>query len=675
MRALPSLSRLAPRALFVAAAVACGAVPDDPGARIVPAQGVIEGTIVYQGPRPCSSQGHIVGNAILLVFDRRNPPPPAGLANVPANFADVTGDALFASEPRYTGDAVYCPADHGFTDPVTVSAPFTVSPLAGGSYEIQAFFDTTGDFLPTFKFRDLPEQGDVGGGDIDTADALRAINAGNPNYVPQFVPVDVGIPETSPAPISLGGAIPVYDIPASGYVAQDVTVSIGAVIPSTRPYFYAGGVTVALSPDDSMLTPTVVQESDIAPPSTSGILGTVETDPDYTPILTIPQDLQAYAPPGLSQSGANLFEQPLPHLELVFGVPDSAGAPAPGAAPNSVPANELPCATGVACPESLDPGPIDPFHFQLQESAPEGSFLVWQNAAFDAATGTWRPLQIAEGNQVPMLWPVVILSKLIDDDEVGGQPDPHHSNDPASLTAQGGAGQPVVIMQGITFLESAQTALDAQADTLFNTAAAGPALAGTLFDPTTGLPTVFQQDHLMVALRPSVICFDHLFDDPPWPDQRGTLVTPFSQGEVADAPPSSSKLGPIVPPDLLNNGDPTRFQVDNLVGAVKYGCLPRGRYAINVVYPDGQAWTVPNETGACSGSEGATDFAHLTCTLEPRPVLYSQGNRAVVEVVGATNPANCQAQTPSPAAGPPDQTAIAFGGPAPGVPAVCLPAQ
>jgi hypothetical protein len=677
MRTLPRLNRLvrlAPFAFFVTAAVACGAVPDDPGARLFPAQGVIQGTVVYQGPRPCSSEGHIVGNAILLVFDRRNPPPPAGLAAVPANFADVTGDVLFASEPRYTGADVYCPPAHGFTDPVTVSAPFTISPLGGGSYEIQAFFDTTGDFLPTFKFRNLPEQGDVGGGDIDTANALEPVNAGNPDYVPHFLPVEVGIPETSAPPISLDGAIPLYDIPASGFVAH-VTVSIGQVLPGTRPYFYAEGVTVALSPDDSTLTPTVAQESDIAAASPDGISGTAETDASYTPILTIPQDLQVYAAPGLSQAGANLFEQPLPHLRLVFGVPSAAGTPAPGAPPNSVPADELPCATGAGCPESLAPGRIDPFHFQLQSSGPEGSFLVWQNAAFDTATQTWHPLQIAEGNQVPMLWPVVILSKLVDDALIDGQPDPLHGNDPAGLTAEGRAGEPVVIMQGITLLESPQTALDAQPDTLFNTAAAGPTLAGSLFDPATGRPTVFQQDHLMVAVRPSVICFAHLFDDPPAADQRGTLVTPFSQGEVAAAPLSSSALGPIVPADLLSNGDPARFQVTNLVGAVQYGCLPRGRYAINVVYPDGQAWTVPNEAGACSGSEGLTDFARLTCTLEPRPVLYSQGNRAVVEVVGPTNPANCQAQTPSPTPGPPDQSAVPFGGPAPAVPAVCLPAQ
>jgi hypothetical protein len=669
MSPLRRFGPLPPFALFVlfVAAGGCGMVPADPGARLFAPEGVIQGTVVYQGPRPCSTGGHIVGNAVLLVFDRRNPPPPRGLAVQPANFADVTGDVLFGDEPRYTGADLYCPKDHGFTDIVTVSAPFAISPLAGGSYEIEAFFDYTGDFLPTFKFRDLPEQGDVAGGDVDTTNAG---NAGNPDFVPRFLPVDVGIAETSAPPISLNGPIPVYDIPSPGYVAQNVTVTVGEVLPTVRPYFYAEGLAVALSPDDSTLTATVAQESDVVAPTTAGIDGTAETDPNYMPVLTIPQDLQAYAPPGFTQTGANLFEQALPHLTLVFGVPDPASGGAPGATPNSAPTNELPCATGGACIPPEAPGQSNPFHFQLQPSGPQGSFLVWQNASFDAATGAWQPLQIAEGNGVPMLWPEVILSKLIDDGEAGGAYDPEHRNDPASLTPQGSAGQPVVILQGITLLESPQTALGAQGDTIYNTA--GASLLGALFDPTTGMPSVFPQDHLTVALRPSVLCFNHLFDSAPAPDQRGVLVTPFSQGEVAVSPPSAANLGPIVPPDLLDDTDPTRFSVSQLVGSVQYGCLPKGRYAINVVYPDGQAWTVPNETGACSGTEGSTDYDHLTCTLAPRPILYSQGNRAVVEVVGPTNPANCQAQTPSPPPGPPNATAIAFGGPAPGVPAACL---
>ena len=113
-----------------------------------------------------------------------------------------------------------------------MAAPFAVSPLGtpqpdgsiqGASYEIEAFFDYTGDFLPTFKVRELPEMGDIGGGDIDTANALEPINQGNPNYQAHFLPVNVGNPE----PLQAGQTIPTYDIPSSGFVTSNVVVTLG----------------------------------------------------------------------------------------------------------------------------------------------------------------------------------------------------------------------------------------------------------------------------------------------------------------------------------------------------------------------------------------------------------------------------------------------------------------
>jgi hypothetical protein len=656
----------APIALFATAA-ACGSVPDDPGSRIFPPAGAIQGSLLYQGPRPCSSNGHIVGNAILLVFDRGNPPPPAGLATTAVNFANVTGDRLFPNEPRFTGSDVYCPAEHGFTETVTVSAPFTIAPLAGGSYVIQSFFDYTGDFRPTFKFANLPEKGDVGGGDIDTADALKPINAGNPNYLPHFLEVDVGVPE----PLAPGQTIPTYDIPSTGYVAGNVNVTVGVVLAQTRPYLYAQGIPYGpsiLASDGSSLTLSPAQDSSQPSQSSTAIAGTKETDPNYMPVLTIPQDLGALSPPPTVTPGsANLFDAALPHLRLVFGVAPS----------------EVSCASGGTCPQfAPSPSMVNPFHFQLDPSAtPPGAFPVWQNAAFDAATQTWTPLLIPEGQNLPMLWPLVILSKLVDSTPPG------HPEDPASLTAQGGPGQPIVIMQGITLLGAAQPSPfgSAQGDTLLNTALAGPLFGNPLFDTTTQRPIVTTQDHLTVAIRPSVVCFSHMFDTPPSADPRGVLVTPYTSANQADFGNGSPTPGPIVPPDLLSTTEPSRWTgAKSLIKAVQYGCMPKGRYAINVVYPDGQAWTVPNEAGACSGTEGQTDYAGMTCTIKPRPVLYSQGNRAVVEVVDPVNPASCtapgHAATPSPWCGSATCPADAPGDIAPAsqpafaVPADCLPA-
>ena len=45
----------------------------DPTGGGVPPAGVIRGSVTYSGPPPCSQNGHIVGNAVILVFDRAEP--------------------------------------------------------------------------------------------------------------------------------------------------------------------------------------------------------------------------------------------------------------------------------------------------------------------------------------------------------------------------------------------------------------------------------------------------------------------------------------------------------------------------------------------------------------------------------------------------------------------------
>jgi hypothetical protein len=569
--------------------VACGSVPDDPGARIFPPKGIIRGTVVYRGPRPCSRGGHIVGNAIVLVFDRRNPPPPAGLASAAVNFADVTGDALFGNEPRYTGPNTYCPQQAGFGETISTSAPFEVAPLAGGSYEIHAFFDSTGNFLPEFGIRNLPEQGDIGGGVVDTADALKPMNAGNPNYVPRFLPVDVGVAQL-PSPLP----IPDYVVPDSGFVADGVTVTVGAPLPMTRPYFFPQGVQVAFDLATMAFASSIAQSSAERATDSSGIDGATATDADSLPVLTIPQDIEVLAPPSnASRSSAYFFESKFPHLRLVWGVPSG----------------EVGRAT--ASPFGMQVAPFG--------QGPQGDgFWVWQNAAFNPMTQRYEPQSIPEDAHVPQLWPQVVLTRIA-------------APTPASTTG------PVVLLQAITL--RAGDAAD-QPDSLYGTAAA--ARGGSLFDPIAGRPAIVPQDHVTVVLRPSVICF-------PSPSEPGTLVTPHPMATSADldcstspCTPSGMPGQPIAPADLLAKLGPR-------VNAIVTACLPMGRYGVSVVYPDGQAWTVPNEAGVCSGAEGPTDYVNLTCPLKARPVLYSQGNRAVVEIVAAKDPSYCQNYPPPPA--------------------------
>jgi hypothetical protein len=330
-------------------------------------------------------------------------------------------------------------------------------------------------------------------------------------------------------------------------------------------------------------------------------------------------------------------------------------------------------------------------------TASGGGFDVWQGEWLNpngklpsGATGPiWSPQYIPDsvykqsgGAPVPFLWPLVILSKLIDDPPVNGVP---HPSDPASLTAQGDANTPVVIMQGITLWggDSVMPSGPTDNDSLFNTVAEPVLLDPHHFIDASGNPVVFHADHVTTLIRPAAICFNTLFDANN-SDKRGNLVTPYLVSESTDTPPQLNS--PVVPPDLLDNDDPARFQANTLVkpppgwtppvwsagqpctdptkcGPAIPGCLPQGRYAINVVYPDGQAWTVPNEAGACTGvatGEGSTQWNEnpLTCSIQQRPVVPSQGPRAVVEIVAPTNSKNC-----------------GNGGPVPATPPICLPTK
>jgi hypothetical protein len=534
------LRTLAPAALLLAAQIvaACDPVAVDDARndkRLFLPRGVIRGTVTYTGPRPCSRNGHIAGGAAILVFDRRNPPPPAGFAQQPVNFVTVPGDVLFANEPRSTGDALFCPGD----EVVTVSAPFTVSPLEGGAYVIAAFYDRAGRFLPGFKFRNLPEAGDLGGGFIDLADAQK--NLGNPSYTPAYLPVTVGLPQED-----ADGRTTYTVPPQTGWVADDIPVTIGATLRTTRPYFH-------------------VRDADRASESASTAANPKGTA-EYVPVLTMTQDHKILAPPRTpTASTIDAYEKGFRAAKIVWGVP-------PG---------ELAEATD----------PKKPYGLQISAPPPSGSggLFVWTRGG-----------SIPESAGVAALWPLVAFSKLVDD--------PSHALDPQSLVPQSSRDLPIVVIQGITLNN------DALAQTTATLAPAAPA-ANALRAGLTAL------------IRPAALCVSSRR-----PDLPATLVTPHTDGKSADPAETGEKklfdLAAVqrsLPPGTL----------------VKQGCLPLGRYAISLVYPSGQAWTVPNEAGSCAPAEGAMTPERTSCSAKPRPVLPSQGNRAVLEIVPPGAPGFC----------------------------------
>lgn len=541
-------------------AIACKDVPIDDernDARLFVPKGVIRGTVTYLGPRPCSAKEHIVGNAILLVFNRRNPPPPQGMATSAVNFVAVPGDILFANEPRSVSNEITCPPD---SPPIEASAPFTIAPLDAGSYVIAAFYDRRGRFWPTFRFRNLPEAGDYSGGFIDVEDAR--LNTDNLGYEPKFLPVNVGIPQPAAA-----NEIPDYVINENGFVADNVPVTISRPVPFTRPYFHPVEIEPAtLKETDS---PEVIGEGFRSPANETA-------DPLAVPVIALPQDVKVLAPPtNANEVTLTAYQRSFPHIKLTWGVTS----------------NEVEDATD----------PRYSFGFQLPALPPrgKGGLLVFS-----------RGRAIPENPLVPDLWPQVALVKLADD--------PLRTADPQSLVVQGTpeetevtgkAPGPLVVIQGITL----------DADSLPKT------IAGSA--PATAT-TAALRDHVTSLVRPAALCLD-----PRRVDLGGVLVTPHLNSPSADPAETGDK--PIF--------DATALKKNALVREVKRGCLPMGRYAVTLVYPSGQAWTVPNETGSCAPSEGGIFVGQRvsSCVAKQRPVLLSQGARAVVEIIGPRDEATC----------------------------------
>lgn len=525
-------------------------VPVDDGRkdrRLAPVRGGIRGTITYVGPRPCSKDGHVVGSAVIMVFDRRNPPPPSGVATSAVNFVAISGDRLFANVPRSVDATLYCPPD---TETITASAPFTIAPLDPASYVVKAFYDRRGHFLPTFGFRNQPLAGDVSGGVVDPTNPVIG-------SLPNFLPVDVGTPVPGDK-----DPIPAYQIGPNGFVADNVAVTIGSSMPFTRPYFHPDGAERAVDRVATDANPT--------------------GDPLGVPVVTMTQDASVLAfPANPTATSIAAYQASFASVRLNWGVANA----------------EVAAATA------------DPFVLQLPPVPPDGKggLLVF-------ASGQGIP----ENTAVPALWPQVAFVKLADEPVRSGvAPTLVVQGTPEETNVTGKAPKPMVVIRGVTLFD------DSLAKTITGPIPAGPSVASL-------------RDHVDVLVRPAALCLN-----PRRADLGGVLVTPAFTGPSADPKESGDK--PLF--------DPAAVASQPLVREVRQGCLPKGRYAISLVYPTGQTWTVPNEVGTCDALEGAVLglSTPTSCSAKPRPALLSQGPRAVLEIVApdGAGMATC-AETPVP---------------------------
>lgn len=440
--------------------------------------GVIEGTLTYSGPPPCTQDGKIVGAAVILAFDKDRLPPPSGLGSGASSIDAVPGELLFSgvrSKLVFDPNGALRCADSSAA-PISASATWAIAPLAAGTYQIRGFYDRDGDFDPTFSISNLPSKGDVGGGAIDNA--ADVLTKGAP---PQYTEIDVGQFD-----VAQGKLV----IPPVGSRVQGVGVTFALPLSLERPVFYPAEVLDEVAGN---------------------------TDPKN---VKLPADFEfATFPPS---------EKSFIRIRLAAGVPD----------------------------DEINDAAIAPFFMPVKDPAAT-IFMTVEDANRDGVVTDQDT--VPESPLIPSLYPLSVFSKLIDGEKVRG------------LT------RPRVVMQGLTLFKS-----------LLGTTTKLPSPDPN--DPSKFVVFQSQEPEVLVALRPAAICVD-TFDK----TKNGVLLLSRKTAKNGD---------PILADeDVVKQGLQRQF---GRPFDVVYGCLPEGTYSMNLVYPTGQAWTLPNEAGVCAAGEPAT---------------------------------------------------------------------
>lgn len=500
-------------ALLVTLAAGCTDVPED--TEVWEPKGVMKGTVSYMGPLPCSENGHVVGNAVLTLFNVNALPPPTGLGLSAHRIAVVPGDVLFAGVahmiPTNPDGSRAC-----LTNPpmVQVSASWEVGPVDPGAYQVRGWFDYDGDWHAAFKFANMITKGDVGGGAI--ANITEALAGGNVEYTV----IEVGIE----------GEDGLYRIPENGFVASNVSPILASVIPTNRPYFYVSEM--RRGEDDSGIPEPIPNP----------------TDED----IKMPADFR------IRNASIGAVQDSLYWFRLQSGLPE----------------------------EERGPAMASPFFFRLGDPI----ILMRYDANKD---GVIDEKDHVSGSTVPALGPLVSMTKL------------DVANDEKKLwrTTQD---KPRVL----TSLVVAPPDLEL--------------LAGLFAYANMTEPEFVPS--IKAFARPSAVCIE----DAANPNSKTIIVTPHLE-DLSGTPAISDETATKV--DIADQLSRSRDTVE-----LVYGCLPPGRFAINVIYPaTGQAWTLPNESGICMPGEKASGGM-----CGERAKLESQFR--TFEIGPADDPAFCQAQ-------------------------------
>ncbi len=179
---------------------------------------VFPGADRRQNARPARVEGQVVvsstarGNVVLTLFDAERLPPPAGTGR-PLTFAVVPQSVAFAG------------AADGSVGPFT--APFAFSLVNPGRYQVRAFIDANGDWVPWYGVTNEVNAGDVGGAAVDGTTRLPVVlevpglDDGEPKGL---VGVPVSIADSSRVPVDR----PVFEVSLPGSTEPVTEATLGA---------------------------------------------------------------------------------------------------------------------------------------------------------------------------------------------------------------------------------------------------------------------------------------------------------------------------------------------------------------------------------------------------------------------------------------------------------------
>jgi hypothetical protein len=575
--------------------------PDNPF--VPPPIGIIQGTASYYGPAPCVKDGHVEGALVVLLFDYNNPPPPDGLATTALNLATVPGDKLFTnaviptSGPGSKGNASSKCAAKG--DPtITATADWTLAEVLAGRYQIRAFYSQHNDFHPLFDSKNLPVAGDIGGA------ALSDPASG------KIMQVTVGVPTTDTKNHPNG-----LLIPDTGFLAANVPILVGQPFLSSRPYFWidpqgSRGFVNEKAPKQGETPRKDAMGKDVL------AVDYPQADPaegdNFSP--TFPQDLNITGQQNLSCAGnpdpaCDIFKYAqgsLPQLHFRYGFP-TAGTQLGKKVGGMAAGDDLgiarlaklqnPLNGGSAPFYGLEPFPLEPPKTDVAttQNDPSQRFNLTRVYSPDPFTGAIVPAILHDNDALETLayiaevYPLVVLAKM--QEGANGLP-----VDPPTPQID-----PVVVIQAITLRN------DKLGNGTMKATSESPITCGGLThqvpDPDPANPGgkicvpdtsmalesksgVELQDNFTALIRPATLC---VRPDAANANPKGVLVAPFAK----DFNPVSIG-GENVGKDHLMKAQAAKLS------DIQFGCLPPGYYSVNIVYPAGQAWGIPNNTGYCT---------------------------------------------------------------------------